>query len=77
MVHKLSLRMTLHHQEWFLLISLILAVLAVIGHFVAIPFMGEHGFWVAIIAYVVLAVGTQELFPIHSSKAAKQPVKAA
>jgi hypothetical protein len=51
--------------------------LAVIGHFVAIPFMGEHGFWVAIIAYVVLAVGTQELFPIHSSKAAKQPVKTA
>jgi O-antigen/teichoic acid export membrane protein len=57
--------MTLHHQEWFLLISLIPAVLAVIAHFVAIPFLGEHGFWMAIIAYVVLAVGTQELWPIH------------
>ena len=65
MVRNLSLSMTLYHQEWFLFISLILAVLAVIGHFVAIPFMGEHGFWVAIIAYVVLAVGTQELLPIH------------
>lgn len=38
-------------------ISLILAVLAVIGNFVPIPFITEHGFWVAIIAYVVLAVG--------------------
>lgn len=65
MVRKLSLSMTLHHQEWFLLISLIPAVLAVIGHFVAIPFMSEHGFWAAIIAYVVLAVGTQELLPVH------------
>jgi hypothetical protein len=57
--------MTLHHQEWFLLISLIPAVLAVIGHFVAIPFLGQHGFWMGIIAYVLLAVGTQELWPIH------------
>jgi hypothetical protein len=32
---------------------------------VAIPFLGEHGFWMAIIAYVVLAVGTQELWPVH------------
>jgi hypothetical protein len=38
-------------------ISLILAVLAVIGKFVAIPFITDNGFWVAIIAYVVLAVG--------------------
>jgi hypothetical protein len=65
LVHKPSLRMTLHHQEWFLLISLIPAVLAVIAHFVAIPFLGQHGFWMGIIAYVVLAVGTQELWPIH------------
>jgi hypothetical protein len=38
-------------------ISLILAVLAVIGKFAAIPFITDQGFWVAIIAYVVLAVG--------------------
>jgi hypothetical protein len=38
-------------------ISLILAVLAVIGKFVSIPFITEQGFWVAVIAYFVLAVG--------------------
>ena len=38
-------------------ISLILTVLAVIGKFAAIPFITDQGFWVAIIAYVVLAVG--------------------
>ena len=38
-------------------ISLILALLAIVGKFVAIPFITEHGFWVAVIAYVVLAVG--------------------
>jgi uncharacterized protein (DUF983 family) len=38
-------------------ISVILAALAIIGKFVAIPFISEHAFWVAVIAYVVLAVG--------------------
>ena len=33
-------------------ISLILAALAIIGKFVAIPFISDHGFWVAVIAYV-------------------------
>ncbi len=39
------------------IISLILAVLAVIGVFVAIPLITPNAFWVAIIAYVVLAIG--------------------
>ena len=39
------------------IVSLILAVLAVIGKFATIPFITENGFWVAIVAYVVLAVG--------------------
>jgi hypothetical protein len=39
------------------IVSLILAALAVIGKFAAIPFITEHGFWVAIVAYVVLAIG--------------------
>jgi hypothetical protein len=39
------------------IVSLILAALAVIGKFAAIPFITENGFWVAIVAYVVLAVG--------------------
>ena len=38
-------------------ISLILAVLAVLGTFVAIPLISPNAFWVAIIAYVVLLVG--------------------
>jgi hypothetical protein len=39
------------------IISLILAALAVIGKFVPIPFVTDYSFWVAIIAYVILAVG--------------------
>jgi hypothetical protein len=37
------------------IVSLILAALAVIGKFAAIPFVTENGFWVAVIAYVILA----------------------
>jgi hypothetical protein len=37
------------------LISLILAVLALVGHFVLIPYVTTYQFWVAIAAYVVLA----------------------
>jgi len=40
------------------IISLILAVLlAIIGTFVAIPLISANAFWVAIIAYFVLAIG--------------------
>lgn len=40
------------------LISLILAVLALVGNFVPnIPFVSQYEFWIAIIAYVVLMVG--------------------
>ena len=39
------------------LVSAILAALAIIGKFAAIPFITENGFWVAIVAYVLLAVG--------------------
>ena len=39
------------------IISLILAALAVIGKFAAIPFITDNGFWVAIVAYVILAAG--------------------
>ena len=38
-------------------ISLILAVLAIISIFVAMPLISAHAFWVAIIAYFILAVG--------------------
>jgi hypothetical protein len=39
------------------LISLVLAVLALVGYFVVIPYITMYGFWIAIIAYVVLAYG--------------------
>jgi len=39
------------------IISVILAVLALIGHFVVIPYVTLYGFWLALAAYVVLAVG--------------------
>lgn len=38
-------------------VSIILAALAIIGQFVAIPFITENGFWVAVVAYVILAIG--------------------
>jgi ABC-type phosphate transport system auxiliary subunit len=42
---------------WLFAVSLIIAVVAVIGVFTPIPYITLHGFWVAILAYVVLAVG--------------------
>jgi len=39
------------------LISAILAVLAIIGHYAKIPFISDHGFWVVVAAFVLLAVG--------------------
>jgi hypothetical protein len=42
---------------WLFIVSLIIAVIAVVGVFTAIPFVTMYGFWVAILAYVVLAVG--------------------
>jgi len=38
------------------LISLALAVLAVVGHFVMIPYVTVYQFWVAVAGYAVLAV---------------------
>jgi hypothetical protein len=39
------------------LASVVLAVLALIGHFAKIPFITEYQFWVAIAAYVLLFLG--------------------
>jgi len=38
-------------------ISLILAIIAVIGVFFTIPYVTAYAFWIAIIAYIVLALG--------------------
>jgi hypothetical protein len=39
------------------MVSLVLAVLALLGYFVSIPYVTLYGFLLAIIAYVVLALG--------------------
>ena len=39
------------------LVSLVVAILALIAFLVRIPNVSPHAFWIAIIAYVVLAVG--------------------
>jgi hypothetical protein len=39
------------------IISVVLAVLALVGHFVSIPFVTLYQFWVALAAYVVLFIG--------------------
>jgi len=38
-------------------ISVVLAVLALLGHFTVIPFVTLNQFWVAILAYIVLFIG--------------------
>ena len=38
-------------------ISIVLAILAVLSTFMPLPIIGEYKFWVAIAAYVILAVG--------------------
>jgi len=42
---------------WVFILSLVLAVLAVVGVFVEIPFVSMYAFWIAVLAYVVLALG--------------------
>lgn len=50
--------MNLHAPSMLVfVISLILAVLAVVGIFVLIPYVTIYAFWIAIGAYVVLALG--------------------
>ena len=39
------------------IVSAILAALAVIGTFMPIPCITENAFWVAVVAYVILACG--------------------
>ena len=50
--------MTLHAPAmWVFILSVVLAVLAVVGIFVEIPFVSMYAFWIAVLAYVVLALG--------------------
>jgi hypothetical protein len=51
--------MALHAPPmWMFIVSLIIAVIAVIGVFTPIPYVNSYSFWGAILAYIVLAVGS-------------------
>jgi hypothetical protein len=39
------------------LISLALAIIAILGALVVIPVVTKYAFWIAVLAYVVLALG--------------------
>jgi hypothetical protein len=39
------------------LVSLALAIIAVLGALVIIPVITQYAFWIAVLAYVVLALG--------------------
>jgi len=59
--------MTLHAPAmWVFILSLVLVVLAVVGVFVEIPYLSMYAFWVAVLAYVVLALGNF-LAPLKSA----------
>ena len=50
--------MTLHAPAmWVFILSLVLVALAVVGVFVEIPFVSMYAFWIAVLAYAVLALG--------------------
>ena len=50
--------MNLHAPAlWVFVLSLVVAVIEVIGEFTPIPYVTAYGLWVAIVAYVVLAAG--------------------
>jgi hypothetical protein len=50
--------MNLHAPAmWAFLVSVVLAVLAVLSELIHIQFVSDYPVWVAILAYIVLAVG--------------------
>lgn len=49
-------RLSAPTQNLFL-VSLVLAILALLGGLVVIPVISVYAFWIAIIAYIVLAIG--------------------
>ena len=51
--------MNLHKPSMVVfLISLVLAVLALIGAVSSVSFLSKYDIWIALVGYVVLAVGT-------------------
>ena len=44
-------------SRWIFILALVLAVLALLGAIVSIPYLSMYAVWIAIVAYVVLALG--------------------
>lgn len=38
-------------------VSVVLAVLGILGNFISIPFVSAYAFWILVVAYVVLFLG--------------------
>jgi hypothetical protein len=50
--------MNLHAPAmWVFVVSIVLAILAVLGQLIHIQFVSAYPVWIAILAYVVLAAG--------------------
>jgi heme/copper-type cytochrome/quinol oxidase subunit 1 len=50
--------MPLHTPSaWTFWLSVVLVVLAIIATFVSIPYISMYAFWVAVLGYVILAIG--------------------
>jgi hypothetical protein len=45
-------------SKWLFALSLVIALAAAVTSFTSMEFVSQQGFWVAILAYVVLAVGS-------------------
>jgi hypothetical protein len=44
-------------SQMVFLVSLVLAIIAVLGALVIIPVVTKYAFWIAVLAYIVLALG--------------------
>jgi hypothetical protein len=41
-----------------IIVSLVLAIIAILGHIARIPYITPQHFWIAVVAYAVLLAGT-------------------
>ena len=48
-------RISTTQMHFAFMFSLVIAILAVVSLFVAIPFVSDYAFWFAVLAYVLLA----------------------
>jgi hypothetical protein len=45
-------------NRWFVIVSIVLVVLAIVAHLTRIPFVSQHEFWIAAIGYAALLYAT-------------------